>query len=88
MSKEQITCGDCGYQYRGCTAVDHCPQCQEDVELEQQVKVLKDQKAELVKALEAIEESREARPSSGYCGPCRFKSARARLALKQVKESE
>lgn len=30
MSREQITCEDCGYVYRGCTAVDQCPRCDEE----------------------------------------------------------
>lgn len=29
MSKEQITCTDCGYTYRGNNGVDECPRCEE-----------------------------------------------------------
>ena len=29
MSKEEITCTECGYVYRGCAGVNMCPRCEE-----------------------------------------------------------
>jgi len=85
MSKEQITCGDCGYVYHGCTAVDHCPKCEEDVALEQQVKVLKGQKAKLVEALEEIASTKTLDENDyHYCGTCVDLVATASRTLKEV----